>query len=156
MCQNVSTLVLTAMAQHKVAALVILAEGAANLVLSVILIRKIGLAGVAWGTVIPDLICTSVIIPWLTLRKLNLGVGEYLKGAFLGPVIAAIPAGILAYTFSEQAVTPSWPRFGGEIALICSAVAVSAYFICLDSGHRAVVRDRMRRTFQKSAVATGA
>src|SRR5207244_336799 len=41
--------------KHKPVALMGLAEATANLVLSIVLVRQIGLEGVAWGTVIPSM-----------------------------------------------------------------------------------------------------
>ena len=156
MCQNMSALVLAGMAKHRILAYVILAEGAANLVLSVILVQKIGVIGVAWGTVIPDLICTTIIIPWYTLAELRLGVYEYLTRAFVRPVIAVVPAAILAYVFSRRLEAPSWLGFGGEVALICASVAVMAYFFCLEPSHRAFAHEKVRRVFQKEPMANEA
>jgi O-antigen/teichoic acid export membrane protein len=77
MSQYVSISVLSAMAKHKILAYVVMAEGIANLVMSIILVRKIGLIGVAWGTVIPHVLTTAVIMPFYTLRVLRLNLRAY-------------------------------------------------------------------------------
>lgn len=151
MSQYMSALVLAAMAKHRFLAYLVLVEGVANLVLSIILIRKIGLVGVAWGTVIPDVICTAVIVPWYTLRKLQLSAREYLMRGVLRPVICLIPAGGMIYVFSG-AEAVSWARFGGEVAAVAGMVAVMSYFLCLEPEHRALAQERIRQIFQREPV----
>jgi len=155
MSQYMSALVLAGMAKHKVLAYLVLAEGAANLVLSIVLIRKMGLIGVAWGTVIPDVICTALVIPWYTLRKLKFNAREYMIRAFLRPVISVLPAAGLAYAFSVLVMTPSWALFGGEVAAICGTVAVMSYFFCLEPRDRASAQERARRVFQREPATHG-
>ena len=93
------TLILVGMAKHKILAYVTLAEGVTNLLLSVLLVRRIGLIGVAWGTVIPHIISTAIIIPLYTLSILKMTWSDYVVRGFLRPVAAAIPAAGLCYTF---------------------------------------------------------
>jgi O-antigen/teichoic acid export membrane protein len=152
MSQYVSALVLAGMARHKVLAYLMLGEGVLNLILSIILVRRIGLIGVAWGTVIPDVICTAVIIPWYTLRIVKLTAQEYVGRAFVRPVISILPALGLGYAFSVLVQTPSWALFGGEVAAICGTVAVVSFFLCLDSKHRAMAHERVRRVFHREPV----
>ena len=148
MSQYISALVLAGMARHKVLAYLVLAEGLFNLLLSIILVRRIGLVGVAWGTVIPDVICT-LIIPWYTLGIVKMTMPEYLWRGFIRPVISVLPAVGLGYGFYVSVQTPSWRIFGGEVAAICGVVAVVAYFLCLDSEHRAMAQEKIRRVFHK-------
>ncbi len=150
--QYVSALVLAGMAKHRVLAYLVLAEGFANLVLSVILVRKIGLVGVAWGTVIPDVICTAVVVPWYTLRILKLKVREYVVRAFVRPVIGAVPIAGIAYAFSRLVDTPTWSLFGCEVAVISGVFAILSYFLCLDSGQRAVAAGKVSGWLHRQAI----
>jgi O-antigen/teichoic acid export membrane protein len=54
-----------------------LLAGLANLVLSLILVRPLGLAGVAWGTTIPNLVLSAVLLG-LVCKELNIPVITYL------------------------------------------------------------------------------
>jgi O-antigen/teichoic acid export membrane protein len=152
MSQYASALVLAGMAKHKILALCVLAEGIANLVLSIILVRKIGVVGVAWGTVIPDLVCTAVIIPWFTLRTVRLSAREYLLGAYLRPVLASIPIAAMGYAFSIWVRTPTWPLFATEALAMCGAFSILCYFLCLDGGQRIMISSRVLRLFRREAV----
>jgi O-antigen/teichoic acid export membrane protein len=152
MSQYTSALVLAGMGKHRPFAYFALAEGAANLALSIILVQHLGLIGVAWGTVIPHLICTSIIVPLYTLRVLGMRVSEYLAAAFLRPVICALPAVALGWTFFRIETT-SWPVFAGEALAMCCIFGVCSYFLCLDAGQRAVVIAKVASFLRREAVA---
>jgi O-antigen/teichoic acid export membrane protein len=149
MSQNVSTLILAGMAKHRILAYIILAEGVANLLLSVFLVRHMGLVGVALGTVIPDVICTAVIIPLYILRLLNVSAGQYWKRAFVGPLAASVPAAALAWAFSAFVSDPGWLGFGAEVLALCTLFAVVSYFACLDGGQRIYVQQRITALYNQ-------
>src|SRR5690606_3438382 len=54
-----------------------LAEAAANLVLSIILVRSIGLLGVAIGTTVPHLLLTGLVLPCYTCHAAGLSLAEF-------------------------------------------------------------------------------
>jgi O-antigen/teichoic acid export membrane protein len=89
--QTTSSRVLFGMGKHQTLAKVTLAEGIANLVLSIILVRKFGIVGDALGTAIP-LSCTILLfLPHHLCRLLKLRVISYLRHAFLLPLGLTIP-----------------------------------------------------------------
>jgi O-antigen/teichoic acid export membrane protein len=63
--------------RHKFYAIVMLAEGAANILLSIILIRKFGIVGIAMGTTIPMLITHIFIIPPYANRVIEFPFSRY-------------------------------------------------------------------------------
>jgi len=154
MPQYVSALVLAGMARHQVLAYLSFAEGVANLLLSIILVRKIGLIGVAWGTVIPNVLCTGLIVPLYTLWTLKLEIREYLRAA-LPPILCALPVAAVGYLLSH-AGSPSWGRFLGEVTLIGSLFGAMAYFLCLDAPQRASLSDKVNTLLRREVVVHGA
>ena len=118
MSQYGSVLVLTGMARHRALAYFALAEGLANVVLSVILVQQMGLIGVAWGTVIPHFICTTLVVPVYTLRVLKMNVADYFRQAYLRPLVCALPVVCLGYAFFRLDVA-SWLVFAGEALAMC-------------------------------------
>jgi hypothetical protein len=79
------------MAKHRTLAIVLLLEGAANLILSIFLVRPFGILGDAAGTAIP-LACTSLVfLPRHLCRVLNMRIGVYLQHAFLLPLMLCAP-----------------------------------------------------------------
>jgi O-antigen/teichoic acid export membrane protein len=83
---------------HKVTAVLALADGLANLGLSMYWAKNWGLAGVALGTTVPILIVSVFIQPWYTLRLARIRWSAYFQQAFLRPLIVAslaLPCGLL-------------------------------------------------------------
>lgn len=142
MPQYVSILVLTGMAKHRPFAFIALAEGVANIALSIFLVRKFGLIGSALGTAIPSLVTSAVVIPLYTLRVLEMSVTEYVMKAYLRPVLCAVPVAAMAYSFSLVAAS-SWLTFAAEVAAMCGLFGLLSYFVCLHSEQRAVVAARV-------------
>jgi O-antigen/teichoic acid export membrane protein len=89
--QAASGRVLFGMGKHRMLAKVTLAEGVANLILSVVLVRKFGIVGDAIGTALP-LFCTVLFfLPQHLCRLLKLRLLSYLRHAFLLPILLTIP-----------------------------------------------------------------
>jgi O-antigen/teichoic acid export membrane protein len=97
LAQSAASRVLFGMAKHKTLAMVTLLEGTANVLLSVILVRRFGIMGDAAGTAIPLLCTTLFFYPRHLCRILNLRIGVYLCEAFLLPLLLCVPlvAGLL-------------------------------------------------------------
>jgi O-antigen/teichoic acid export membrane protein len=83
--------VLFGMAKHKTLALAILLEGTANLILSVVLVRRFGILGDAAGTAIPLLCTTLFFLPRHTCRILGVRMWTYVREAFLLPLLLTVP-----------------------------------------------------------------
>ena len=156
MSQYVSALILAGMAKHKVLAYLVFAEGAANLLLSIFLVKRIGLIGVAWGTVIPALICSTLVVPAYTLRILKVSVRDYLVGAYLRPLICGIPVAAVSYAFSVLIDHPTWTVFGAEVAVICGLFGLLALYFCIDAQQRASLMETIGSLRRRRAIAHGA
>ncbi len=91
LAQSASTRVLFGMAKHRTLAIVILLEGTANLILSILLVKPFGIVGDAVGTAIPLACTTLVFLPRHLCRVLNLRIGVYLREAFLLPLMLCAP-----------------------------------------------------------------
>lgn len=89
--------ILQGIARHRLLALMSIGSGVLNLLLSVALVGPLGLTGVALGTLIPTLVVALGFILPYTLRVLNVGPGEVLRGV-LGPAfLPAVPMVALLY-----------------------------------------------------------
>lgn len=89
--QAASIRVLFGMARHRTLAFVFVIEGAANLALSILLIRPWGIVGDAVGTAIP-LLCTSLLfLPVHLCRTLTISLRTFLRQAYLLPLTLCAP-----------------------------------------------------------------
>jgi O-antigen/teichoic acid export membrane protein len=147
MPQYVSALVLAGMARHRAFAYIALIEGVTNVVLSVILVQKLGVVGVAWGAVIPALVTNVVVIPLYTLRVLDLSAREYVVQAYSRPLLCALPVAVMAYGFSRLEAT-SWLAFAAETMSMIGVCGILSFFLCLYAEQRAAVRARLWGLFR--------
>src|SRR5580700_5524486 len=91
LAQAASGRTLWGMAKHRTWAWVVLAEGASNLILSIILVRHYGILGDAIGTAIP-LTCSMIFfLPRHLCHLLGIKLTTYLYRAFVLPVVLCIP-----------------------------------------------------------------
>jgi O-antigen/teichoic acid export membrane protein len=96
MAQSASPKILYGMAKHRTMALVRLAEGVVNLILSIILLHYYGVVGVAIGTVLPQLCTNLLFMPEHLCRILGVRLRTFLAEAYLAPLLLTLPmAGLL-------------------------------------------------------------
>jgi O-antigen/teichoic acid export membrane protein len=143
MAQYVSVLILAGMARHKKLAYLALGEALVNLVLSVILVRKLGLIGVAWGTAIPHLITNTVIIPLYALRQTQLPLGEYVRKALGPPALCALPFALICSQLGSRLAEPTWALFALEVVGASCVFYVLAFFLCLEPSQRKRLSEKL-------------
>ena len=91
LAQSASGRTLWGMAKHRTWAWVVLAEGIANLILSIVLVRPYGIMGDAIGTAIP-LTCSMILfLPHHLCHLLGIKLRTYLYRAFVLPLVLCMP-----------------------------------------------------------------
>jgi O-antigen/teichoic acid export membrane protein len=85
------------MAKHRPFAIAVVTESVANLTLSIILVKRIGITGVAWGTVVPNLVVQLLFWPRYICKVLEMPVHRYLWESWVRPGLAVVPFGIACY-----------------------------------------------------------
>ena len=85
------------MAKHRPLAAWALFEAVTNLLLSVILVKRMGVYGVAWGTAIAGVICNLVFWPRYVSRLLDLSARTYLWKAWGVAALAALPFAVACW-----------------------------------------------------------
>jgi O-antigen/teichoic acid export membrane protein len=89
--QSTSNRILFGMSRHKALAIVALIEGVFNIILSIVLVRPLGIVGDAIGTAIP-LLCTALFfLPRHMCRHLEVPVRQFISEAYFYPVVLCIP-----------------------------------------------------------------
>lgn len=89
--QASSSRILYGMNLHKWLAKVMIVEGVANLVLSVLLVRKMGIFGVAWGTAIPMVFTGVVLMPAYLCKTLKVSPLRFLRQSYTIPLLITAP-----------------------------------------------------------------
>jgi O-antigen/teichoic acid export membrane protein len=89
--QTTTLMVMQGMAKHKNLSLIYLVEALANLILSLILVRPLGMIGVALGTALTSTFSSLIAQPIYVCNVLSLGLADYYRKAFLPVLVASVP-----------------------------------------------------------------
>ncbi|MGH9763428.1 MAG: lipopolysaccharide biosynthesis protein, partial [Blastocatellia bacterium] len=130
--------VLLGLCKHRVVALFTLFQAVVNLGLSIILVRKMGIVGVALGTTIPMVGFTAVALVVYFRGFLKLPLGEYLRRSCIGPILVQIPfiaALILIVNWRPPA---SLVSFFSEIGLALIPYSVVVLATCVSRNERMI------------------
>jgi O-antigen/teichoic acid export membrane protein len=76
--------------RHKYLAYWTLLEGLANLILSILLVGKMGIFGVALGTAIPMIVVKGIFQPFYVCREIRISINSYLIKCMLIPLVISI------------------------------------------------------------------
>ena len=140
--------------EHKYLAKIAVAEGVANLILSVILIKIMGVVGVAFGTLIPNIIISLfVFFPFMCkfgkFRKVN-----FIRQVYIPVLLNAVPAAVVIFAFITY-VFPvhdlsSWGGLEGFLKLSCVSIVagmvylLTSYFV-LDQAEKEKITNAFNR-----------
>ena len=102
--QRIGYQVLLGRRQVGVLAALFAAEGATNLILSIILIRRYGVVGVAVGTLVPALLFQGVLQPFIVCRSLQISLAGYWREVLLRPLLVFLS--ILPALFAFLSLQP--------------------------------------------------
>jgi O-antigen/teichoic acid export membrane protein len=114
--------------KHKPVALIGILEAAANLLLSIVLARRMGLEGVAWGTVIPSLALQIFFWPRYISRILEVSVREYIWQGWIRSGLAVAPFGFACYLANRTWVSTSLLSFFTQMLLLLPAFFIGVVF----------------------------
>ena len=106
------------MEKHRPLAVWALVEAFCNLFLSVLLVHRMGLAGVAWGTSIAGVICNLLFWPRYVSKLLGVSTTEYLSKAWGYTSLCAIPFFFACLYQERHWPAASLPEFFLQIATI--------------------------------------
>jgi O-antigen/teichoic acid export membrane protein len=134
------------MSRHKVIALLRIAEAAANLLLSIILVQTMGLVGIALGTAIPSAIVVMLVLPAVAGRMVGVHVLRFYENAYLRPLLAITPFAMAAYWVRDAYAATSLLGFFLRVGALLLLYLPFAFALVLDSTERALVLSRLRRS----------
>jgi O-antigen/teichoic acid export membrane protein len=124
------------LSKHKALAWWRVVEAIANLGLSVILIKPLGIVGVALGTAIPHILVSLVVFPLYARNITGIALRDYWKRAFLPPICAIVPFVALAYLVKQTVVIESLLEYFSYIALMSACYVLVSFFVVLMPGER--------------------
>ena len=137
--------VLYGMGRHRIIAQCRILEGLANVLLSVMLVRRYGIVGVAIGTLIPHAIVALGVLPTFMARVLPFRRTDYYTSVYGRPLLASLPFVGACYLIDRVAEPRSLPAFfiAGFISMI--AYALPGWLLALSREERATLAQRLHR-----------
>jgi O-antigen/teichoic acid export membrane protein len=122
--------------QHQGLIPIFVGEAFMNILLSIVLVRHLGIVGVAWGTAVPRLVVSLFIGPLYARRHTGVPLRMYYTQALLRPAVGMIP-----FALATQAIEMWWPAsniwgFFGQVLAALPVAGLGAWFVVLTSGER--------------------
>jgi O-antigen/teichoic acid export membrane protein len=150
MAQSTSNRILFGMSLHKSLAYVVLMEGIANLVLSIALIRPLGILGDAIGTAIP-LLCTSLFfLPRHMCRQLDIPIRRFLVEAYFYPTVLCLPMILVLALMQRSFYAHRYPQLVLNLLAGLAVYAVGLVWFVLTREPLGIqLKTRMSRYFGK-------
>ena len=117
-------------------ALILLCEAACNVVLSVCLLQRWGIVGVAAGTMIPSLVFKGIVVPLVTARLARVSFSQWATQVLPRPILSSllVLASLLVLDIPARVV--DWPTallYGGIATALALVIAI---LIGLDGAER--------------------
>jgi len=139
---------LMATGRHRVVAGVWIAEGVANLALSLVLVRPFGAVGVALGTLAPMAVGHVCVFTPLACRRVGLPIRQFLRMSVGPAAVSTVPAAAVCVALRVLAPPPTTVAVVGEAALAALTFAVTCLAIGLDAPTRTLYRKQLAAAFR--------
>jgi len=142
--QTLANSVLLGVSKHKIAFYILLGEAVSKIVLSVILVKNMGLIGVAWGAVIPQFIIYIFIYPVVFYRAMSSDVKVFYTTAaksMLYSIIFVLPPAYLLNMF----LTPDrWLTLFTDCIVVSLIMVFGLFKFILEPDDRGRIFDKIK------------
>ncbi len=126
--------------KHKKLFYIIIAEGLINVALSVVLVRYYGLNGIAYGTIIPQIILYVLIIPPTIKSILKMDLRQFYMSMLKSVFAAFLIGGGLSYAMKYYLKPAGWGIFFTEIVLVAGLSLMLGYLLTDKEDLKNIVR----------------
>lgn len=120
-------------------------EAVSNVVLSILLVRPLGLMGVAMGTLIPSLIVSLGYLPYCLAKSTNTPAGLFYRNSWLLPMLACLPFALLNMLLEKYLPAGNLAIFFLQVLLTLPLVAAGAAVLCLTPAEKRQVGTAIRK-----------
>lgn len=131
MAQSTSNRILFGMSKHRSLAYIVLMEGIANLILSIALVRPLGIIGDAIGTAIPMLCTALFFLPRHMCRQLEIPVLQFLTEAYTYPLLLCIPMTAVLIVMQRSFYAHHYPQLLVNVSAGIATYGIGALWFLL-------------------------
>lgn len=126
-------------------------EGTATVLLGIALVSTVGIVGMAWAILVPQLIAGGMILPLYLCKRLEYSIPRYYIRVVTPAAAAAIPGLAVALGIARLFPARGLAAVVVQMCIVATVAAVSGFLICLDSSTRvlslrAILPKRKHRT----------
>ncbi|MGH7467394.1 MAG: oligosaccharide flippase family protein [Longimicrobiales bacterium] len=141
--RHIIVVTLMGLNRHKAVVPVFVLEAIASLALSVLLVKRFGIVGVAWGTVLPRVLASAVFIPRIYARSQRLSLWDVWREIWLRPALAIIPFAAVTYLIERSWPATTMTVFFLEVALALPVVMLGAWLVVAQPAERVAFATRI-------------
>ena len=142
--QVIANSILLGINKHKLLLKILVCEAVSNVILSLILVQKWGIYGVALGTAIPQFIIYSFVYPYFFNKTISgsikLFYSQLLKMSFYG-ILFTLPVSWLLLKFNYHF---SWIGFIVNVGITLIFIVLGFYMVILDKNEKIKVISKIR------------
>jgi O-antigen/teichoic acid export membrane protein len=137
--------------RHRLVAFTSLAEAVTNLALSVFLVRRFGLLGVAIGTAVPVFVANVFVLAPAVCRQLDMRLTDFIRAVAIGPLVGAGASALALWTVRTAWPPESLPAIVGEGAVVGVIYLGALWTLGLDAAVRVRYSTFARRLLSLAA-----
>jgi O-antigen/teichoic acid export membrane protein len=137
--------VLYALNRHQVNGCIAVVEAFSNLGLSIWLVHRLGIVGVAWGTLIPAACTQGIVMPIYTARVVGVSPRELYSRAVLRPMLAALPSAAWLWFAAKLGWLAHWGLFFWTNAVSLALYALVVWQFLLEKEEKAYLIGSFRK-----------
>ncbi len=148
--QMIANSVLFGVSRHKILLYILAAEGLANIGLSLLLVQRYGIVGVALGTAAPQLLIYLMIYPYVFHRAMDASVARFYLTALRSATLAAVITVPVALALRILLPPEDWPRLIVGCAVTGIAMIIGFAAIILEPEDRGRIWKKLLQRFGNS------
>ena len=134
-----SSSILYGLGKHQRYAYSLLCEAILSSAAISVAIPRYGIAGAAWVTAVLMVLNRGLVTSWLFCQGVERSFGAYLRGVYLRPTLAAIPAFLGGWWIKVRWLPGrSWAEVLGGIGLTTATYYLVAFLVCVEKEHRSI------------------
>jgi hypothetical protein len=118
-------------------------EAILRIALSLALVTRWGLTGVAVANLVPIFLLQGLAVPVYLCRTFSFPPGKYLAGAIARPFAVGLSAYLVGIILTTSVNPATWPIFLAEASLTGASGALFAAAIASDAGERRTLWNRV-------------
>ncbi|MEW5922655.1 MAG: oligosaccharide flippase family protein [Candidatus Zixiibacteriota bacterium] len=127
--QAIAVSVMYGVDKHRILLYIIIVEGLLNLVLSVLLVGRYGLTGIAIGTAIPQVLIYLLVVPIVIKSILNIDLRHYYLSLAYAAGIALAGSYLFGYLLIHLFSPENWGIFFAEVLLVAGLSAAAGLLV---------------------------